>query len=79
MKKIIGLILALAITLSAAVNINTASSQKLQELPGIGEVKAERIVEYREQNGPFTSASQLTEVNGIGQGTLKKIKGQLEF
>ncbi|MGM0534307.1 MAG: ComEA family DNA-binding protein, partial [Campylobacterota bacterium] len=66
MLKIISIVLALALTLSAAVNINTAEAEKLQELQGIGEVKAERIVEYRKQNGPFESASQLTEVKGIG-------------
>jgi competence ComEA-like helix-hairpin-helix protein len=48
------------------LNINTATEAQLQLLPGIGPVLARRIVEYREENGPFTAVSQLTMVHGVG-------------
>lgn len=48
------------------VNINTASSAQLEELPGVGPVLAERIVAYREQHGPFASVTALEAVTGFG-------------
>lgn len=48
------------------VNINTASSAQLEELPGVGPVLAERIVAYREQHGPFASVTALGAVTGFG-------------
>ncbi|WP_392566367.1 ComEA family DNA-binding protein [Utexia brackfieldae] len=57
----------------AQVNINSASAQELADkLQGIGLNKAQRIVEYREQYGPFVSIEQLKEVKGIGQSILDK-------
>ena len=56
------------------VNINTASKRELDALPGIGEVLAQRIIEYRNANGPFGSVNDLTKVKGIGEKTLEKIK-----
>ena len=56
------------------ININTASEEELQEIPGIGPVLAKRIVEYREANGVFTSVEELQNVSGIGEKTLEKIK-----
>lgn len=55
------------------VNINTATLEQLQTLPGIGPVLAQRILDYREENGPFLSVSELTMVSGIGISTLEKL------
>ena len=56
------------------LNINTATVEELQEFPGIGPKTAQRIVEYREQHGNFTSVDALMEVKGIGEKTLEKLK-----
>jgi competence protein ComEA len=62
---------------SGLVNINSASAVELEALPGIGEVLAATIVEYRTQNGPFTSVDQLEDVSGIGPATLDEIRDQV--
>lgn len=59
------------------VNVNTATSEQLQELPGIGAVVAQRIIDYRTQKGPFASAEDLLQVKGIGSETLAKIRNQI--
>jgi comEA protein len=59
---------------SEFININTASNQQLQELPGVGPTYAERIVGWREENGSFTSKDQLMEIKGIGEKRLADIK-----
>lgn len=56
------------------VNINTASQNTLTALPGIGEIKAQAIIDYRTEHGPFTDPEQLMEVNGIGPATYEKLK-----
>ena len=56
------------------IDINIAEAWLLEALPGIGAVKAEAIVAHREQNGPFRNIQELTEVAGIGSGTLEQIK-----
>ena len=57
------------------VNINTASAEEIADvLPGIGKVKAQRIVEYREAAGGFDSVDELTRVKGIGEKTLENIR-----
>lgn len=56
------------------ININTATVELLCQIKGIGEVRAESIIEYRESNGPFTCVEDLLKVKGIGEGTLEKMK-----
>lgn len=56
------------------ININTASIKELEELPGIGKVLAERIVSFRETNGPFKSIEDIKKVSGIGEKKFESIK-----
>ena len=56
------------------IYINTAGVDELDSLPGIGPVLAQRIVDWRTENGPFTDAAQLLEVDGIGQTVLESIQ-----
>lgn len=56
------------------IDLNTASIADLDQLPGIGEVLAGRIVEYREANGPFTSVDQLSNVDGISPRLVDEIR-----
>jgi len=51
-----------------AININTADKETLMtSIKGVGEKRAEAIIDYREQNGPFKSVDDLAEISGIGQ------------
>lgn len=59
------------------LDLNTATAVQLSALPGIGQIKAKAIVQYREEHGAFTSAEQLLSVKGIGNHTLNKIKPYL--
>lgn len=59
---------------SGKININTAGVEELINLPGIGEVRAEAIIAYREAYGGFVAAEEIMEVRGIGQSTYEKIK-----
>ena len=56
------------------IDINRAEPWLLQALPGIGETRAQAIVDYREENGPFKRIEDLLQVEGIGEGTFDKIK-----
>lgn len=56
------------------LNINTADAKALDELPGIGQTLAERIIAYREENGGFAAISDITLVDGIGSDTFERIK-----
>ena len=56
------------------INVNTATNTELEELPGVGEVIGQAIIDYRTENGPFTSVDQLLDVSGIGDATLENIR-----
>jgi comEA protein len=59
---------------SMAVNINTATSEQLQELSGIGPAVAERIIAYRDENGAFEYKFELMDIKGIGQVVYEKLE-----
>ena len=59
------------------VNINEATAQELTSLSGIGLARAENIVSYREENGPFSSIEDIKNVSGIGDGIFEKIKDSI--
>jgi competence protein ComEA len=61
-------------TVDCLVNINTAMLNELEMLPGIGPVKAQKILDYRTANGPFYDIVTIMEVHGIGQVTFDNIK-----
>jgi comEA protein len=56
------------------ININTADVDELMTLPGIGQVIAQRIVDFREEYGPFSTVEELLDVSGIGEKKLDAIK-----
>ena len=75
-------VLAVLICLAAAanyfmkiepVNINTASVEELSALPGLSKQQAKSIVDYREENGRFRSAGEITDIKGISENTYNKI------
>lgn len=55
------------------ININTADSELLQEIPGVGPVTAEKIIQYREENGRFAAPEEIKNVSGIGEKTYEKL------
>ena len=59
------------------ININTADATTLQTLPGIGPQKADAIIRFREENGPFKKIEDLMKVSGIGEKTFEKLKEQI--
>ncbi len=59
------------------IDINTASAKSLASLPGIGEKKAQNIIEYRQNNGCFTSKEQLKNIKGIGDVIYAKVKNMI--
>ena len=80
MKK---LLLALAMCFAvtgvalAVVNINTATKEELTTLKGIGEKRAQEIIDYRKKNGNFKSVDELEKVPGVGPGLMKQIRSQV--
>jgi len=78
-KLVLALVLWFAFTGAAlaAVNINTATKDELVTLKGIGDKKAQAIIDYRKKNGDFKSVDDLEKVEGIGPGTMKQIRSQL--
>jgi competence protein ComEA len=59
---------------AAVVNLNAASAQQLEQLPGVGPRMAARIVEYRQKNGPFKKIEDLMNIRGIGEKNFLKLK-----
>ncbi|WP_417550080.1 ComEA family DNA-binding protein [Methylophaga sp.] len=81
-KWIISLLLALSISSFAAfaadkININTASADELQLLNGVGSSTANAIVDYREQNGAFSSVEDLVNIKGIGEKKVANLAEQV--
>ena len=69
-----------AVLATPVVNINSAGPAELSEvLVGVGLKKAEQIVQWREQNGPFKSIDELTQVKGIGPSTIEKNRPRIKL
>ncbi|TMU85608.1 hypothetical protein FGG79_10360 [Bacillus sp. BHET2] len=59
---------------NSKLNINTATQEEFETLPGIGPAKAATFVQYREENGPFASIEDIQNISGIGEKTFEKLK-----
>lgn len=64
---------------NSKVNINTATKEELDTLPGIGESTANKIINYRKENGNFKSIDEIKEVSGIGDSKFEQIKDLIEI
>ena len=74
------LAMASGVAFAGAVNINTADAKTLaKELKGIGMAKAEAIVKYRSEKGPFKSVDEIKKVEGVGEATFETNKGNLKL
>jgi competence protein ComEA len=65
--------------LTGTVNVNTATVEELQLLPGIGPARAEALIELRKQRGGFKSLEQLKDVKGIGDASLERLRPYVRF
>ena len=63
---------------AGSININTAGKEELMSLPNIGPVTAEKIIAYREKNGPFPHPACIMEVSGIGEKTYEQMKDKIK-
>ena len=64
-------------TVEGRININSAGLEELMTLPGIGEVRAQALIDDREANGPFVYPEELIRVKGIGEGVLSGLLAQI--
>lgn len=62
---------------SSVININTAPLEELKKITGVGDVKAQSIIDYRDKNGGFKSVEELKNIDGIGSKVFEKIKDQV--
>lgn len=69
--------LAVSGVAQAVVNINTATKEELTTLKGVGEKRAQEIINYRTKNGSFKTVDDLEKVPGIGPGIMKKIRSDV--
>jgi competence protein ComEA len=80
MKRLL-LVLVMLVAFSgvavAAVTINTATKEELTSIKGVGEKRAQEIIDYRTKNGPFKTVDDLQKVPGIGPGLMKQIRSQV--
>ncbi len=65
--------------LAGTVNVNTATAEELQLLPGIGAARADALIELRKQRGGFKSLEQLKDVKGIGDASLERLRPYVRF
>lgn len=82
MKHLMGIVLLVLMFLTgtawaAPVNINTADAPALMAIKGVGEKKAQAIVQYRKEHGPFKSVDELANVPGIGEKTVESNRNNL--
>lgn len=61
------------------ININDASAEQLESIPGVGMKKAQAIIDYRSKNGKFSSVDDLVNVKGIGKKMMTKMKGSISI
>ena len=64
-------------TPAAPINLNTATPEQLDTLPGVGPATVQKILEYREQHGGFGSVEELGQVSGIGEKRLAALREQV--
>lgn len=78
MKLLLGLVLSVGVAIGS-VDINHASLEEMVQLKGIGKAKAQRIVNYINQNGCFKNIMEVANVKGIGEGILAKNKDMIKI
>ena len=81
MKRMLLALVALLVSgvAAAALNLNTGTKDELVALPGIGPAKAQAIVDYRNQHGPFRTLDELRKVKGIGEKLFLQLKPELSL
>lgn len=78
-KLLLSLLLGCALAINAAetININTADKETLMSIKGIGEKRAQAIIDYREEHGPFKSVDALAEIKGLGPAFIESNRENL--